>query len=315
MPRPRQNTLSRLAAIVLAFACIATVTACSTSNDNTAAADDKAAFPLTVHDGSSDVTIPNRPQRIVSLSPTATEDLFAVGAGNQVVAVDSLSTHPKEAPVTPLSGFTPNAEAVLAHKPDLVVVSYDANNIVSSLRSAGVPTLVEPSAASIDDAYDQIADLGKATGNSAGADDVVSSMRASIARAVQGTKLPAQPLSYYHEVDTTYFSVTSSTFLGQLYSLFGLQNIADSAGGATAFPQLSSEYIVTKNPNLVVLADTKCCTQNHTTVAARPGWEHLSAVTSGGVVEVDDDVASRWGPRIVDLVTAISDGIARTQRS
>ena len=114
----------------------------------------------------------------------------------------------------------------------------------------------------------------------------------------------------YHELDDTYYSVTSDTFIGQVYSMFGLENIADEAKGAgSGYPQLSSEYIVDRDPSLIVLADGECCGQSPATVAARPGWGDLTAVTDGSVIEVDDDVASRWGPRVVEFMRAVADGL------
>jgi iron complex transport system substrate-binding protein len=100
--------------------------------------------------------------------------------------------------------------------------------------------------------------------------------------------------------------VTSNTFIGSLYELFGLRNIADATEGDTDYPQLSAEFIVSQDPDLIFLADTKCCGASAETVAARPGWDVLSAVKAGHVVELDDDIASRWGPRLVDYVAAIA---------
>jgi iron complex transport system substrate-binding protein len=123
-------------------------------------------------------------------------------------------------------------------------------------------------------------------------------------------------MSFYHELDDTYYSVTSSTFIGQLYELVGLRNIADSAKGAGGgYPQLSGEYIIEADPDLIFLADTKCCGQSQATVAARPGWDRIAAVERGNVVPLDDDVASRWGPRVVDLLQRIGRAVVAAARS
>ena len=113
----------------------------------------------------------------MSLSPTATEDLFAVGAGKQVIAVDDQSNYPANAPMTKLSGYTPNAEAVAGYQPDLVVVSFDANHIVEALGKLKIPVLVEPTAPTLAQAYAQIEQLGKATGHTAKAAAVVARMK------------------------------------------------------------------------------------------------------------------------------------------
>lgn len=252
---------------------------------------------------------PSGPERIVSISPTATEMLFAIGAGDLVVAVDGSSDYPEQAPVTDLDGFNPNVEAIAVYEPDLVVMSYDPGDVVAGLTALGVESLVQSAAFSLDDVYAQIGELGAAVGRPDEAETLVAEMQTAIGDLVAGAAADGAGLTYYHELDSTYYSVTAATFLGGIYSLFGLENIADAAdadGAAFGYPQLSDEYIIDADPDLIFLADTVCCGQNTSTVAARPGWDGLSAVANGDVVELNDDVASRWGPRLVDLVAAIA---------
>ena len=254
------------------------------------------------------------PERIVSLSPSATEMLFAIGAGDQVVAVDDQSTYPPEAPTTKLSGLEPNHEAIIEYDPDLVV-SWDQNaGLTKALKAVDVPLLVLPAAETIEDTYAEIEELGEATGHEEEAADLVGSMKEDIDAAVAGIPDFDEPPTYYHELDDTYYSVTSKTFVGQVYALFGMQNIADEAKGAgSGYPQLSAEYIIDANPDLIFLADTKCCAQTAATVRKRPGWDAISAVRNDGVVELDDDIASRWGPRVVDLVETVAEHVTRLQ--
>ncbi|MEU8803141.1 ABC transporter substrate-binding protein [Spirillospora sp. NPDC048819] len=276
-----------------------------------AASGPKAA--VTVQAANGAVTVPARPERIVSLSPTHTETLFAIGAGPQVVAVDDYSNHPPNAPQTKLSGFKPNAEAVIAYKPDLVVVSDDLNGIVKALEKVKIPVLLEPAPTKLDEAYDEINDLGLATGHAAEAKKLTDDMRARIQQTVAASS-KAKGLSYYHELDNQLHSVTSRTFVGQVYGLFGLRNIADGADKASGeYPQLSREYLLKQDPDLIFLADTKCCGQNAATLAERPGWSDLDAVKHKGVVELDDDIASRWGPRLPEFVKAIGDAVQKVQ--
>jgi len=280
----------------------------ATTATSAAPAAGEGTFPLIIETSSGPVTIEARPERIVSISPTATEMLFAIGAGPQVVAVDEFSYYPAEAPVTDLSGFEPNVEAILGYEPDLVVMSGDPSDVVASLDAAGVPGLLLPAAEVIDDTYTQIEQLGAATGSVGGAAELVGQMQADIADLTARVPATDEPLTYYHELDDLLFTVTSSTFIGQVYALAGLENVADAAdpqGEAFGYPQLSAEYLITADPDLIFLADTKCCGQNATTLAARPGFDQLTALQEGNVVELDDDVASRWGPRIVDFLAAI----------
>ena len=244
------------------------------------------------------------PQRIVSLNPTATEMLFAIGAGDQVIAVDQFSYYPAEAPVTELSGFEPNIEAIAGFEPDLVITDF----AIEGLEALGVPNHTVPAATNLDDIYAQIEQLGAITGNVGEAAELVLQMQTDIDAALASLPARETPLTYYHELDNTLFSVTSATFIGYVYDLFGLVNIADPAdadGSAYGYPQLNEEFIITANPDIIFLADTLCCEQTAETAAARPGWDQLSAVQSGNVVELNDDIVSRWGPRIVDFIEAV----------
>lgn len=272
-----------------------------------------AHFPVTVQATDGAVTLSQPPSRIVSLSPTATEDLFAIGAGKQVVAVDKDSDYPAGAPRSSLDGITPNTEAILKYRPDLVVAYADSNGLVAALKKVGVPVLIEPAAATLDDAYDQIEQLGQATGHDSSAGSTVASMKSEIATAVKQAGTGHSDLSYYWELDPTYYSATSSTFIGQIVGLFGLKNIADKVDKAAdgGYPQLSAEYIAQSSPDVVFLADTVCCGASAKTVAARPGWSGIAAVKTDDIVGLDDDVASRWGPRLPQLVEQIAAAVEK----
>jgi iron complex transport system substrate-binding protein len=253
------------------------------------------------------------PHRIVSLSPTATESLFAIGAGAQVVAVDDQSDYPKRAPRTSLSGFTPNVEAIASFHPDLVVVQYDAGGVVEALQKLNVRVLVQPSARNLGAAYAQIRQLGTITAHKQAAAALVKRMKRAIARVVAST--PKRRLSVYHELTPDFYTATSKTFVGGIYKLFGLRNIADAADSTgSGYPQLSGEYILAANPSLVVLADTRCCGQTVAAVGKRPGWAGIAAVRTGAVVAVDDSVASRWGPRVVQFVQAVGKVLRKRAR-
>ena len=298
---------------VLASAC--TSSAADQDMGSVGDAGTVAAFPVTLTGANGSITISQRPTRIVSLSPTATEMLFAIGAGDQVAAVDAQSNYPPSAPVTKLSGFEPNIEAIAGYSPDLVIAANDVGGLVHGLRALKIPILIEAAAADLDGSYAQIEDLGRATGHISEAANVVNSMKKQIASIVASVPKPDPPLSVYHELDNTYYSVTSETFIGQVYGLLGLQNIADGASSKVAdYPQLSAEYIIKSDPDLIVLADTKCCRQSEETVAARPGWSHIAAVQNGQVIAMDDDIASRWGPRIVDFIRIVAEHVREAEQ-
>ena len=307
--------MGRRLSFVVAFVLALSVAACGSyggSGDAPAGngaplSSEPSSFPVAVEGTSGQVTIDERPERIVSLSPTATEDLFAIGAGEQVIAVDDQSNFPPEAPATELSGFEPNVEAIAGFEPDLVVFATEPGDLGSSLEGLGITALQLDAAPTLEVAYEQVEQLGLATGHADQARALVDDMRSEIEGIVDAAD-PASGTSFYYELDDTFYSVTSKTFIGQLFVLLGLENIADAAGkGSGGYPQLSAEYIIESDPDLIFLADTRCCDQSLQSVAERPGWGELTAVTDGGVVPLDDDVASRWGPRVVDLLRQISE--------
>ncbi len=284
----------------------------TTATPSPATTDDQseAAFPVTVTDTSgADVTLDASPTAIVSLSPTATESLFAIGAGDQVTAVDQYSYYPEEAPVTDLDAFTPNVEAIADYDPDLVIAQ-DAG-LADQLAELDIPLLVQSAPATFDDVYAQIAQLGVVTGQDDGAEDVVTRMQSDIDKLV-GDAPDATGQTYLHELDSTLYSVTSDTFVGEVYDLFGLENIADAvedpAGG---YPKLSPEYVVDANPDWIFLADASFG-ESAETVAERPGWDTIDAVADGRVVPLPEDIPSRWGPRVVDFVQVIADALGET---
>jgi iron complex transport system substrate-binding protein len=219
---------------------------------------------------------------------------------------DGGSNYPANAPKTSLSGFRPNAEAIATYKPDLVVVAYDGG-IVSSLTKLGITVLLQPPAGNLAKAYEEIQQLGAATGNRTPAAAVVKSIQVQLTKVIRSVPKAKRKLSVFHEISPDGYSATSSTFIGSIYKLFGFRNVADPADTThSGFPQVSSEFVIQANPQLVVLSDSKCCAQTAATVAARAGWSNVDAVRNGRVAPVDDDVASRWGPRILEFAKAVA---------
>lgn len=296
-----------LAVTVLAAACAA----CSSPPASPASSTSGAGFPVTVTTAAGAVHLTARPGAIVSLSPTVTEMLYAIGAGKQVKAVDSYSDYPAGVPVTKLSAFEPNAEAIAAYKPDLVIISNDINGISAKLRALSIPVLDLPAATNVSGVYAEFAQLGAATGHVAQAHAEEATLRADIARIVAAEPKHSQPLTYFYELGANpFYSVTDSTFIGSLLSLLGMKSIADSASGAAAaggYPELSPEFILKSNPDYVILSDTgNNGGQTAAMVYARPGWSALTAVQDKHVIVLNGDVASRWGPRIVDILQTVA---------
>lgn len=300
-----------LASIAVALAAVVAGCGSSTASVATNAAGEKisndAKYPVTVTADNGDVTLDAQPRAIISLSPTATEMIYAIGAGAQVAGVEEYSNYPAEAASkkTKLSGYDPNVEAIAAYKPDLVLISNDMSGVQKRLNALGIKVWMGQAATTLDDVYGQITELGQITGHVKQSKKLVASMKKDITEAFANFD-PATTRSYYYELDNTYYSLTSNTFIGSLLKPLGLVSIADGVQAGNDYPQLNAESIISKNPDFIFLADTKCCAQTAATVAARPGWNAITAVTANKVVELDDDVASRWGPRVVDLVKQLA---------
>lgn len=271
------------------------------------------SFPVTVAADNGEFTFDEAPQKIVSLSPTATEMLFAVGAGDQVVAVDPFSYFPADAPTEEsLNTFPePSIEAISAFEPDLVVFATEPGTLASSLADIGITAVQFDAVTEFDDIYTQIERIGAITGHVADAASVVAGMQSDLDSVLSDLPEGTEGLTYFHEVSPDYYTATSDTFIGKVYGLLGLVNIADEAGTAAGsdYPQVNAEEIVAANPDLVFLADATCCDQSPEAVAARDGWGELSAVANNGVIVVDDDLASRWGPRIVQFIEEVVAGL------
>jgi iron complex transport system substrate-binding protein len=308
------RTPLRLAAVLgTAAACAAALAGCGPSATSTPAAATPlaTAFPVTVKAGNGAVTLTSEPARIVSLSATITEDLYAVGAGRQVVAVDQDSDYPAGVPKTGLSGLTPNIEAIAKYTPSLVVASQDSGGLVAGMTKLGIPVLIEPAVATVAAVYAQIEQVGQATGHATQAVTLVTGMKRQIAADVKQAGGSHKALTYYWELSANpFYSATSTTFIGQVVGLFGLNNIADKASKAAdgGYPELSQEYIVTAKPQVIFLADNQAADggQAPAVVAKRPGWSGIPAVRHSEVIGLNDDIASRWGPRLPELVAEIA---------
>ncbi len=277
---------------------------------DTEEADDSAMdgdYPVTIESAGGTWTLESAPQQIVSLSPAATEILFAVGAGSQVIAVDSYSYYPDAAPVTDLSGWDPNVEAVVAFEPDLVVISNDANELVASLTALDIPVLVSPAPADIEGGYAAMAELGLAAGHVDETAVAIATMREEIETALAAA--PDVPIRIFHELDETHFAASSFGFVGAVYAEMGATNIADAADtDGFGFPQLTEEYIVEADPELIVITDQVAYSADD--VVARPGWGEIAAVRNGNVVVVNADIASRWGPRLPQFIAAVAEALS-----
>jgi iron complex transport system substrate-binding protein len=302
-----------VSAIVLALFLIGASSATASAKPATSAAvTTTESFPVSVKSADGTVQIPTRPDRILSLSASATQMLYAMGAGRQVVGVDKYSAYPANAPRTKFTGYESSAEDYLYLRPDLVIFAFGTGTLLQQLKTLHIPALLLPPATGIPGVDSQLAELGMATGHEAGATGVASSLAKDLADAIRGAGNAGRGKNYYIEVDPTYYTATSKTFIGAEFSLFGMHDIADAAGHGSIYPQISAEYILKENPDYVFLADTVCCQQSAATFAKRPGFSSLSAVLLHRVIGVNDSVASEWGPHTIEEFVSQIESVLRS---
>ena len=306
-----------LAGIVLAVAAL-TAVACrglsSTSAPKataTAASTAAAAFPVQLQrsDGKT-LTLGRAPSRVVSLSPGATEIIYALGAQDELAAVDKDADYPPAAKdfATKVDAFQPNVESIAALKPDLVFIASDVNGLVAALDRIDIPVLFSDlnDVKTVDDVFGQISLLGKATGKEQQAEALVTSLRTrerKVTDAVANVSAADAP-TVYHEVDSTYYSAAEQTFVGDLYRLLRAKNIA-ADGGGVAYPQLTQEKIIAADPKVIVLADEAFGTTIDS-VKQRAGWQNIAAVKAGAIYPIDPSIVSRAGPRVIDALEQLA---------
>lgn len=265
-----------------------------------------SGFPRTITDSSNTkVTIAAQPKRIVSLSPAATEILYALGAGDRVVGSDKFSNYPEAALKTPKLDYSkPDPEAALALNPDLVIMATRQEEQVQQFRDLKMTVLFFEEAATVEGVYDSITLLGQLTGHDDQAAQLVAGMRQRVtAMTSKVTDVTRGPRVFY-ELTTDLYTAGPDTFIGSMLGLLKAQNIA--AGATSDFPQLTAEAVIAADPEVILLADAEFQAQNADTVLSRPGWANVSAVKSRRVVGIDDDIASRPGPRIVEAMEIVA---------
>ena len=303
MPVP----FARLFAVLLFLlaACGPNAAPATTSASPTStAASSPAAFPATVSDFQDrSITIPKRPERIVSIGPSITEFLFALGAGSRLVGTDDFSDEPAAAKsIEKVGGIKVNFEKVVSLKPDLVLIVRFSDGTIEKLASAGLLVLVvDPQ--SVGEVARTAILVGRATGEDG------SALAATIDQKVQQVKVKVAAATtkprVYHEVDASdpakIFTVGPGSYIHDLIEIAGGTNIAAKAVGA--YPQLSAEEILRADPEVIVLAAAPYSAKPEQ-VAARTGWSAISAVKNGRIVSIEPNLINRPGPRVGEAAEA-----------
>jgi iron complex transport system substrate-binding protein len=250
-----------------------------------------------------EITLAETPHRIVSLAPSNTEILFAVGAGSQVVGRDEFSDYPAEAASIESIGGSfgeYNLEAIVALKPDLVLgAEINTPELIKQLEDLGLTVYYLQNPTTLEEMYTNLETVGGLTGHDA--TELVDSLKARVAAVDEKIAPLSSRIPVFYEIDATDptkpWTYGPGTFGDLLIDRAGGINVASIA--TDPYPQFSLEQIVSANPSIIILGDASWGVTPES-VAARPGWETIEAVKSNSIFPIDDNLISRPGPRLVD---------------
>jgi iron complex transport system substrate-binding protein len=264
-----------------------------------------AGFPLTIEqDDGESLTLDAAPRRIASLSAYATDVFCALGAGDQLVAVEMFANCPAGSTEKPaLDAFQPNLEVIAGYQPDLVYIDSDIGGVVPALREVGIPVLYLGIPNSIEEALERMELFAQVTGRSAEGEALVADIRArrDAVTAELGDINPGPRV--FHELDETLYSAGPASYIGDFYTVLKAENIAADADNP--YPQLTNEAIVAADPEVIVLAD-EAFGVTVESVKARPGWDVITAVQEDRICPVDPSLLSQPGSRIADALDALA---------
>ena len=243
-------------------------------------------------------------QRVVSLSTTHTEIIQVLGGESLLVGVDSFSE--TELPIEKIDAFTVTAEALVELDPDLVVVAFDFNGIIEGLEGLEINYALLPPARDFEDVYTQIEEIGTLINKSDESLELVSAMQRDVEEIIEN--FSSENISVFHEIGFTYgiYTINENSFIGEIYNLLGINNVANLKEDpfGSGYPEFSEEEVLASNPNLIVVGHSDYLNKD---LSTRVGWEEITAVQSGNVFFLDENLANNWGASTVDLLNTLSE--------
>ncbi len=297
-----QEVARSLGLFSLAFALL--LTAC-------AAPADLLAGPLQVTDGlGREISLEGPAVRIVSLAPSNTEMLFAIGAGSQVVGRDEVSDHPAQAAEVASIGSTfgqLNTEAILALDPDLVLAAdITAPEQLQSMEALGLTTFVLANPSDFEGLYENLETVGELTGHTVEASELAANLRARVENVI-ATMGDIDRVAVFYEIDgsdpSAPWTTGAGTFQDLLIELAGGENVAS---GIQGWGQIDIEQLVIQDPEVIVYGEGPFVVTTVQSLSERPGWDGIAAVQAGRVIPIDTNWVDRPGPRLVDALEAMA---------
>jgi iron complex transport system substrate-binding protein len=283
------------------------------ANSSTEQKGEEKAFPVTIKDAlDNDVTIEEKPEKIVSLIPSNTEVAFALGLGENVVGVSDFDNYPEEATTKEkIGGMEINIEKIISLQPNLVLAHASAMNGtegLQQLRDAGLTVLVINDAQNFEQVYDSIAMIGKATGENKKADELIEGMQDHLAEIKAKAGEIKEKKKVFVEVSPApeVFTTGKNTFMDEMISLINAENIANDQEG---WIKMDQEVLIDRNPDVIITTYGFYTENAVEQVLSRQGWENVNAIKSKQVIDVDSDRVTRSGPRIVEGVEDLAKAI------
>jgi iron complex transport system substrate-binding protein len=304
-----KKIIKNLAAILIAISMIATFTAC-TSNTTESSSDTKkesvqTVYPYTFTDSKgTDVVIESEPKKIISVAPSITELVYALGKGDELLGRTDYCDYPAEAEsVQSIGSLTdPNIEKIIEIKPDIVIAStHFKDDVAKQLEDLGIKIVVFKDSKTIDGAYESINQLGQILNAQAKAKEVIDSNKKKIEEIKEKVKDAKIPTAYYVVGfgKTGDFTATGDTFISEMLTIAGGKNIAQDA---TAW-KYSLEKIIENDPEDIIISKNFVMKDKF---ISTDGYKELSAVKNNKVFEIDDNLVNRQGPRIAEGVEALA---------
>ncbi|MEC7892460.1 MAG: ABC transporter substrate-binding protein [Actinomycetota bacterium] len=248
--------------------------------------------------------------KIVSLSTTHTEIVQALGGGELLVGADSFSQTPET--VKKIDAFTATTDEILELNPDVVLIAFDINEIVTDLEGMQMKYALLPPARNFEDVYSQIEIIGNLIHKENEAKNLISSMRQDVSTILQNTTF--KDIKIFHEIGYTYgiYTVNQNSFIGEIYNLLGVKNIANELEDpySSGYPEISEEKIIESNPDLIVVGHSDYLNKD---LSTRTSWKNLTALKSNNIYFLDENLANNWGINTVDLLNVLNEIIDSKQ--
>jgi len=272
--------------------------------------DENSIYPIILEDQMSrKVTIPKKPERIISLAPSNTEILFCLGLGDKVVGVTNFCDYPEEVKAIQKIGdySEPNMEQIIALEPDLVLATAFQEEQVKQMEKLNIPTLViEP--ATIDEMLDEsIYLVGKAAGAEEKASEVRESLKERVSDVLSKTNNISEserPIVFYELYPSPIMTAGPGTFIDEIIWMAGGLNLAHDA--ESSYPEYSQEMIIAKNPDIILYSHHGTAKDNPEQIINRPGWQNVKAIKNGKVFYIDGNIIQRTTPRLIDALEQIA---------